>query len=97
MGNRLPDHKDNKMTTARSSQHRQRQSPAAARRILGKRRFLGFPAGALNYFLAQAMARLGQQHAIRDQPAPAGARAPPSPPNLQLPPRRPQVGNTEER
>eukprot|EP00966_Prymnesium_polylepis_P253038 5848677-Prymnesium_polylepis.2 len=43
------------------------------------------------------MARLGQQHAIRDQPAPAGARTPPPPPNLQLPPSGPQVGDTEER
>eukprot|EP00966_Prymnesium_polylepis_P141585 3269755-Prymnesium_polylepis.1 len=58
--------------------------------------FSAFPP-ALNYFLAQAMARLGQQHAIRDQPAPAGARAPPPPPNLQLPPSGPQVGDAEER
>eukprot|EP00966_Prymnesium_polylepis_P252749 5842613-Prymnesium_polylepis.1 len=50
---------------------------------------------ALNYFLAQAMARLGQQHAIRDRAPPHGTRPPPSPPNFQLPSPGPQVGDAD--
>eukprot|EP00966_Prymnesium_polylepis_P090957 2106036-Prymnesium_polylepis.1 len=42
--------------------------------------FVAFPP-ALNYFLAQAIARLGQQHAIHDRPG-TGSPALPPPPNL---------------